>query len=96
MQGSGRMTPWDKSTHYSIIKSETPVDVDGYKIGEPKKIRCDGCGAEELLTPDPSAGVDDLQHDRDCPQRFARSEWWARHLQGMDDVEVAADGGRER
>lgn len=82
MQGSGRMTPWDPDTHYTVVRSETPVSEDGYKIQEPKYLECDGCGARVLITEDPSAGIDELSHDRDCPQRWARSDWWARQFDG--------------
>lgn len=71
----------DESTHFEIVRSETPLDVDGYKIGEPKYLRCTECGAQELLTPDPSPGVDELQHEPDCPQRYVKSRWWARNFQ---------------
>lgn len=74
------VSPFDAATVYEIRRSDSPITVDGYKIGEPKRLRCAECGASVLLTPDPSAGVDDLQHDPDCSQRWARSEWWRSHL----------------
>lgn len=73
-------TPWDPDTEYVLERSDTPVSEDGYKIGEPKRLVCGGCGASVLLTEEPSPGVDDLSHERDCPNRWARSEWWRRHL----------------
>jgi len=70
-------SPFDPDTHYRIRRSETPVDVDGYKIGEPKKLVCDECGASVLLTEEPSPGVDDgLPHDPQCSQRWAKTRWW--------------------
>lgn len=73
-------TPWDKNTHYRIEKSETPPSEDGYWPGEPKKLVCEGCGTDVLLTEEPSVGVDDLDHDRDCPNRFAKSNWYRTQL----------------
>jgi len=66
----------DPDTEFELLRSDTPVDVDGYKLGEPKKLQCPECGASVLLTPEPSPGVDELQHHPQCPQRWVRSEWW--------------------
>lgn len=73
-------TPWDAETEYAIERSDSPITVDGYKIGEPKRLVCEACGASVLLTEEPSAGVDDLPHDKRCSQRWARSEWWRRQF----------------
>jgi len=63
-------------THFRVVRSETPVSVDGFKIGEPTgEIECEACGASHL-------NVDEIPHDEGCPQRFVKSEWWqetARH-----------------
>jgi hypothetical protein len=75
-----KMTPWDEGVEWEIVPSETPVDVDGYKIGEPKYLRCAACEVDVLLTEEPSAGVDDIPHDPACPQRWAKSDWWRDHL----------------
>lgn len=73
-------TPWESDTEFKLVRSETPISEDGYKIGEPKLLTCEYCSAEALLTEDPSdPGVDDLSHDRHCPQRFVRSEWFQQH-----------------
>ena len=69
-------SPFDAGTHYAIERSDTPVNEDGYKLGEPKLLSCDHCSAAVLLTPEPSPGVDELSHDPDCPQRWVRSRWW--------------------
>ena len=103
MPRKGRRSPFDPDTHYSIVPSDTPVNVDGYKLGEPQHLRCDECGASVLLTPEPSPGIDELQHEPDCPQRWARSDWWAMQFangvepaQPSADKPVIADGsGRE-
>lgn len=76
------LTPWDSETEYRIERSETPVTEDGYKIGEPKWLICETCTAHVLLTEEPSAGVDELDHDLDCPQRWVRSEWWSEQFLG--------------
>lgn len=67
----------DPSTHFRIEPSQTPVTVDGMAKGEPKRLVCEACGAAALITPDPTgASIEDLEHDRTCPQRFVTSEWW--------------------
>jgi hypothetical protein len=73
-------TPWQKETEYRLEKSDTPVDVDGYKIGEPKELVCADCGATVQLTEEPSAGIDDLEHSPTCSNRFAKSDWWRSQL----------------
>lgn len=74
------LTPWDEETHFEIEASDSPITVDGYAKGEPKELRCEECGASVLLTEDPSPGVDELQHERWCSQRWVRSQWWTEHL----------------
>lgn len=71
---------FDPDTEFVIERSETPVSEDGYKHNEPKYLTCAHCSARELLTEEPSAGVDELQHDPDCPQRWARTPWWRDHF----------------
>ena len=66
----------DPMTHFRISRSESPVSEDGYKIGEPKWLECETCEARVLLTRDPSPGIDELQHQPTCPQRWVRSKWW--------------------
>lgn len=66
----------DPSTHFRILRSDTPVSVDGFKIGEPKLLECEECGARVLITEEPSPGIDELQHEPSCPQRWVRSKWW--------------------
>jgi len=94
-------SPFDPDTHFAIVPSDTPVSEDGYKLGEPKRLECDACSASVLLTRQPSAGVDELQHDPDCPQRFVRSDWWAMQFSQLADDRrltvdqpTIADGGR--
>jgi len=76
MQTDQPLTPWDPEVKFALVRSVTPVDEDGYKIGEFKYLVCDECQESVLLTEDPSAGVDELPHRPWCPQRFAKSEWW--------------------
>ncbi|GGL55271.1 hypothetical protein [Halocalculus aciditolerans] len=67
----------DPDTRYQIIKSETPVSVDGFAMGEPTgEVRCCECGASHL-------NIDEIPHAEDCPQRFVRSDWWRAHV--LDD-----------
>jgi|GEM_PF-1807465 len=87
---------YDRRTQFEIVRSESPVSEDGYKIGEPKLLQCDACGASVLLTEEPSPGIDELQHERDCPQRYARTDSWREAFlgtAGMDaPVTAEADG----
>lgn len=71
---------YDPSTEFEISRSETPVSKDGYKIGEPKYLECAHCTARVLLTEEPSPGIDELPHDKTCPQRWARTPWWRDHF----------------
>lgn len=64
----------DPETHFELIKSETPVSEDGYRLGEPTgDVKCECCGA--------SAGAPEyINHDRvdgeECPQADVTSEWY--------------------
>jgi hypothetical protein len=70
----------DPQTTFELVRSETPISEDGYKLGEPKLVRCGECGADVLLTEDPSPGIDELGHDPRCSQRWVRSRWWVEQL----------------
>lgn len=64
----------DPDTHFELVRSDTPVNVDGFKIGEPVgEVECECCGAVAV-------NVDEIPHAKDCPQRFVKSGWWADHL----------------
>ncbi|MCD2204390.1 hypothetical protein [Halobacterium sp. KA-6] len=76
---------FDPSTEFEIQRSETPISEDGYKLGEPKYLECAHCSARVLLTEEPSPGVDELPHDPDCPQRWARTPWWRDHFLSTGD-----------
>lgn len=61
-------------SEFKLVRSDTPVDVDGHKLGEPTgEIECVECGR--------SAGcIDYIPHTPDCPQSNVHSRWWAeRH-----------------
>ena len=66
----------DPETTFELVRSSTPVSEDGYKLGEPKFVRCTECGADVLLTEEPSPGIDELGHTPQCGQRYVRSRWW--------------------
>ncbi len=70
----------DPSTEFELVASSTPISEDGYKLGEPKLVRCSECGADVLLTEDPSPGIDELSHAPGCSQRFVRSRWWQQQF----------------
>lgn len=68
MTNAGRRSPFDPDTLFSIQRSESPITEGGYSLGEPKILSCEFCEASVLITEDPSPlGVDDLNHERDCP-----------------------------
>lgn len=74
-----RLSPFDPETEYGIEESETPPSVDGYARGEPKFLVCEGhpqCNARVQLTEEPSPGIDDLGHHPECPNRFAKTDFW--------------------
>lgn len=71
-----RASPFNPDTSYVIEASGTPVSEDGYKHNEPRWLVCGECGASVEITPEPSAGVDELPHDPDCPQRPVKTAWW--------------------
>lgn len=71
---------FDPSTEFEIVRSETPVSEDGYKLGEPKYLRCPRCQADVLLTEEPTPGLDELPHAPGCRQRFAKTPWWRDHF----------------
>lgn len=76
---------YDPETEFEITRSETPVSEDGYKLGEPKYLECAHCSARVLLTEAPSRGIDELGHDPDCRQRWARTRWWREHFLSTSD-----------
>lgn len=64
----------DPDTEFALDRSDTPVSVDGFKIGEPTGlVVCEECDAE-------AHNVDEIPHAEDCSQRFTRSDWWVEHL----------------
>ncbi|WP_222912676.1 hypothetical protein [Natrinema sp. SYSU A 869] len=57
-------------TEYKLIRSETPVDVYGFKLGEPTgEIEWEECGRSHL-------NIDEIPHTEDCPQRWACTDYW--------------------
>jgi len=64
----------DPDTEFELVRSDTPVSVDGYKIGEPTgEVECEECGAR-------AKNVDEVPHEPHCSQRFTLSEWWAEQI----------------
>lgn len=63
----------DPDVHVEIYHSVSPVDVDGYKRGEPKLLSCPHgeCQASVFLDEDPSTpGWEEMDHAEDCPYRL--------------------------
>lgn len=64
----------DEDTRFELIKSDTPVTVDGFALGEPTgEVQCDECGESAM-------NVDEIPHRKHCSQRFVRSRWWRTRL----------------
>jgi hypothetical protein len=61
----------DPDTEFILEKSDTPVDVDGFKLGEPTgEVSCAECGQ--------SAGAPEyIPHLPECPQADVRSRYYA-------------------
>jgi hypothetical protein len=60
----------DEDTYFALERSDTPVTVDGYKLGEPTgRVSCTECRAV-------AANVDEIPHERACSQRFVHSRWY--------------------
>lgn len=60
----------EPDTEFELVVSETPVTVDGFAMGEPTgEIVCLECDAQH-------ANIDEIPHDKDCPQRFVHSRWY--------------------
>jgi len=68
----------DSETHFAIVPSGSPPTVDGLAITEPKWLECDACGARVRIDgPDGHrTTIDNLPHDRDCPQRDVVSRYF--------------------
>jgi hypothetical protein len=68
----------DEDTSFRIVKSGTPPSVDGLAITEPKFLECAECDARVRI--DGPEGhtttIDNLPHDRDCPQRDVVSRYY--------------------
>jgi len=65
----------DPDTEFKLERSQTPVDVDGFKLGEPTgRVSCVHCNAT-------AHNVDEIPHSNECPQRFVHSQWYADQLQ---------------
>ena len=61
----------DPETEWRLIRSETPVNVDGFKLGEPTgEVQCEECGQSAM-------NIDEIPHDPDCDQRWSRTGYWA-------------------
>jgi len=68
----------DPRTEFEIVESGTPPSVDGLAITEPKYLRCAECGAQVRIDgPDGhQTTIDNLPHDKGCPQRDVVSRYF--------------------
>lgn len=65
----------DPDTHFRIVRSDTPVSVDGYALGEPTgEVSCAECQATAM-------NVDEIPHRHGCSQRFVHSQWYAENME---------------
>ncbi|WP_207891208.1 hypothetical protein [Natrarchaeobius oligotrophus] len=70
MQSQSSKDALAPDTEYQVVRSETPVWDDGFKIGEPTgMIQCCGCEKRAL-------NIDEIPHDPDCAQRWAKTDFW--------------------
>ncbi|MGQ3329277.1 hypothetical protein [Halorubrum sp. FL23] len=72
----------DTETHFAIVPSGSQPSADGVSITEPKFLRCDECGAQVRI--DGPEGytttIDNLPHERNCPQRGVTSQYFEEQL----------------
>lgn len=69
----------DPDTEFEIVRSETPLDVDGFKIHEPTgEIRCEECG-EQALRPE-----DIHEENSECKQADVTSRYERLCSSGRD------------
>lgn len=68
------------TTHFRLLKSDTPPTVDGFAIGEPTGlVSCIECRES-------NHNVDEIPHKPMCSQRYIKSRWWVESMR--------ADGGK--
>lgn len=64
----------DPRTHFRLERSDTPVTVDGFTLGElTGVVECLECGESHT-------NIDEIPHAPDCDQRWVRSEWWVEQI----------------
>ena len=67
-------SPFDSSTEFELVRSDSPVTVDGFALNEPTgEVRCEECGRT-------AQNIDEIPHAQDCSQRFVRSSWWRQQM----------------
>jgi len=68
----------DSETHFTIVASGSPPSVDGLAITEPKYLQCSTCDAQVRIDgPEQhTTTIDNLPHERDCPQRDVFSRYF--------------------
>jgi len=68
----------DPDTEFELIKSDTPVSVDGFAMGEPTgEVKCLECGAVAM-------NVDEIPHENECSQRGTHSRWYGAKYFDLD------------
>ena len=64
----------DPSTEFHLERSDTPVNVDGFKLGElTGEVTCLECDKT-------GENIDEIPHAPQCEQRWVRSDWWVEHI----------------
>lgn len=57
-------------TNFTLVRSQTPIDVDGFKIGEMTGlVKCDCCGQT-------GKDIDEIPHAEGCAQSDVHSWFW--------------------
>lgn len=60
----------DPDTHFTLIKSDTSVEKDGVRKGEPTgEVECDECGRV-------AAAPEYIPHTKGCSQSDVGSDWY--------------------
>jgi len=61
----------DPDTEFELVRSDTPVDADGYKLGEPTgEVKC-------LVCKQSAAAPEYINHLPGCQQSDVTSRWYA-------------------
>jgi len=67
-------SPFNPETEFKIVRSDTPVTVDGFALHElTGEVRCLEC--DQI-----AENIDEIPHQQGCSQRFVRTSWWREQM----------------